>query len=252
MSPTLATRADKLLVARGLFESRARAQAAIEAGLVSANGAPVRKASELVPADAQIESSASHPYVSRGGVKLAAALDAFAIDPLGQICLDVGSSTGGFTDVLLKRGAAHVFAIDTGRGQIHASLHGHDAITLMEGVDVRTVLPGHLTCHGGPVSPAFAVIDVSFISLTLVLPAVAGLLAPAARIVALVKPQFEVGRGHIGKNGLVKDESARLSAVVTAEAAVTGAGFRLAGQMQSPITGGEGNVEYLVAATRGC
>lgn len=237
------TRADVLLVARGLFESRARARAAIEAGLVSADGAPVRKPSELIADHAAIMAEPAHPYVSRGGVKLVAALDAFGIDPAGRHALDVGSSTGGFTDVLLRRGARFVTAIDTGRDQLHPSLRGHPAIRLLEGVDVRVMEPLE------PV-PDLAAIDVSFISLRLVLPAVSALLAPRADIVALVKPQFEVGKAQIGKKGLVKDEGVRREGVEGVQAAATSLGWSLQGLIESPITGGDGNVEYLLGLTR--
>ncbi len=240
------SRADKLLVAHGLFESRARAQAAIEAGLVSADGIVVKKASDMVADVAAIVASAVHPYVSRGGIKLAAALDAFGLDAGGRTCLDVGASTGGFTDVLLRRGAACVIAVDTGRDQLHPSLKGHPAIISLEGVDVRALAPSALI-H----IPDLAVVDVSFISLKLVLPPLSRLLAAKADLIALIKPQFEVGRGHIGKKGLVKDEAARLEAVASVEATARELGWMVRGTMVSPITGGDGNIEYLLVATRG-
>jgi 23S rRNA (cytidine1920-2'-O)/16S rRNA (cytidine1409-2'-O)-methyltransferase len=240
-----ATRADVLLVARGFFESRARARAAIEAGLVSANGALVLKPSALIESDAPITAEAPHPYVSRGGVKLAAALDHFAIDPSGLAALDVGSSTGGFTDVLIRRGARHVVAIDSGRDQLHPSLRGDPRISLFEGQDVRDFDRAAM-----PAPAALAVADVSFISFTLVLPALTALLAPRARMVALVKPQFEVGPARIGKNGIVKDPAARLEAVNRVAEAVRAQGWTVTGVMESPITGGEGNLEYLLAAAR--
>ncbi len=238
-------RADVVLVTLGLFESRARARAAIEAGLVTADGRPVRKPSETLSPGAAIIAAPAHPYVSRGGVKLAAALDAFAIDPRDRICLDVGSSTGGFTDVLLKRGAAQVIAVDTGRDQLHPSLRTEPRLVSLEGCDVRRLEPSAI-----PGLPALAVIDVSFISLRLVLPAVSALLAPRADLIGLVKPQFEVGKARIGKNGVVKDEAARRDALDAIEAAASALGWQVRGMIESPIAGGEGNVEYLIAAVR--
>ena len=238
------SRADLLLVERGLFESRARAQAAIAAGLVSADGVVLRKASETVPDTAEIAAQAPHPYVSRGGVKLAAALDAFGFDPAGLSCLDVGASTGGFSDVLLRRGAAHVHAVDVGRSQLHESLHGHARLTSLESQDIRTLDPALL---GEP--PALAVIDVSFISLKLVLPAVAKLLAPKSQLVALVKPQFETKRSAL-KKGVLRDEA--LQEAISAEIAELTAelGFRVSGPIPSPIEGGDGNREFLIGGAR--
>ena len=166
-------RVDRLLVARGLFESRARAQAAIAAGLVTADGVAVRKASDEISTRAVIAATPEHPYVSRGGVKLAAALDHFSIEVKGRICLDVGASTGGFTEVLLARGARHVYAVDVGHGQLHSRLHGRSDVFSIEQTDIRTLDPARL-----PEQPDFATIDVSFISLKLVLPAVSELLTP--------------------------------------------------------------------------
>lgn len=238
------SRADQLLVERGLFESRARAQAAIAAGLVTANGAAVRKASEMLASDAVITAEAPHPYVSRGGLKLAAALDAFGFDPAGKVCIDIGASTGGFTDVLLKRGAAHVYAVDVGREQLHASLRGDPRVTSLEAQDIRAFSPDSL-----PEVPALAAIDVSFISLKLVLPAAATLLAPQACIAALVKPQFEAGRAAL-KKGVVRDEAVHER--VCAEIATTMAelGFRVSGPIPSPVAGGDGNREFLLGGRR--
>lgn len=238
-------RADVLLVARGLCESRAQAQAAIAAGLVTANGQLVRKASEGVPGNAIVTAEKPHPFVSRGGVKLVAALDAFAIDPAGLACLDVGSSTGGFTDALLQRGAAHVTAIDTGTGQMHERLRGRREIALHESTDVRQFDPNLLGMR-----PQLAVIDVSFISVTKVLPAVSALVAERAALIALIKPQFEVGKGALAKGGLVKDEAARQGAVAAVCAALDELGWATSPVMDSPLTGGDGNCEYLVSATR--
>ena len=184
-------RADRLLVERGLFESRARAQAAIAAGLVTADGRPVRKASEEISCTAVIEAKPAHAYVSRGGVKLAAALDHFQLDVTDRICLDVGASTGGFTEVLILRGAKRVYAVDVGRDQLHRSLRGRDEIVSLEETDIRALDRLRL-----PDRPDFATVDVSFISLKLVLPAIGNLLTPRAALLALIKPQFEAGRGR--------------------------------------------------------
>jgi len=237
-------RADLLLVERGLFESRARAQAAIAAGLVSADGVVLRKASETIAATAEIAAQAPHPYVSRGGVKLAAALDAFGFEPRGLVCLDVGASTGGFSDVLLRRGAAHVHAIDVGQSQLHASLQGHPRLTSLEGQDIRTLDP-----QGFASPPTLAVIDVSFISLHLVLPAVAKLLAPRARLVALVKPQFETKRSAL-KKGVLRDEVLQQQICAEIADAAAGLGFTVRGVIPSPIAGGDGNREFLLGAER--
>jgi 23S rRNA (cytidine1920-2'-O)/16S rRNA (cytidine1409-2'-O)-methyltransferase len=233
-------RADMLLVARGLFESRARARAAIEAGLVVADGQMVLKPSAMLAPETQILAEAPHPYVSRGGVKLAAGLDAFGIDPAGAVCLDVGASTGGFTDVLLRRGAHAVTCVDTGRGQLHPAIKADARAVSLEGQDIRQMEKNWLA---EPV--ALAVIDVSFISLKLVLPAVARLVAPDACVIALIKPQFEVGKGRIGKNGVVSDETSRIIAVAEVREAALTLGWREIGLIDSPITGGDGNREYL-------
>lgn len=233
-----------MLVERGFFESRARAQAAIAAGLVSADGRPVRKASEMVAQNAELIAEAPHPYVSRGGLKLAGAFDAFGFDPQGLTCLDVGSSTGGFTDLLLKRGARHVVAVDVGRDQLHASLCADPRVTSFEGQDIRTLAPEAL-----PERPGLAAIDVSFISLKLVLPAVAALLAPTAGIAALIKPQFEAGRAAL-KKGIVRDEAIQRQVCDEIVAALQALGFAVQGLIPSPIEGGDGNREFLVGARR--
>ena len=181
-------RADRLLVERGLFESRAKAQAAIEAGLVRAGGKPVRKASEEIATDSEIEASPAHPYVSRGGLKLAPALNHFGFDPAGRVSLDVGASTGGFTDVLLRAGAMRVYAVDVGTAQLHASLRADPRVVSFEQMDIRKLDGAKLDPP-----PDFAVVDVSFIALKLVLPAVTALLKRPSNLVALVKPQFEIG-----------------------------------------------------------
>lgn len=238
-------RADLLLVELGLFDSRARARAAIEAGLVTADGAPVAKPAQIIARGARISAAAPHPYVSRGGVKLAAALDAFGINPRGLPCLDVGASTGGFSDCLLQRGAAHVTAVDTGRGQLHERLKGDPHVTAHESCDIRAFQPDAALPR-----PRLAVIDVSFISVRLVLPAVARLLAPEAWLVALVKPQFEVGKGRVGRGGIVKDVAARAQAAQDVRETLVSLGFTILGVIDSPIAGGDGNVEQLIGARR--
>src|SRR5580698_8608849 len=198
---TTRERVDRLLVARGLFESRARAQAAIAAGRVTADGIVVRKTSDEISAVAVIVAEPEHPYVSRGGVKLAGALDHFGLDVTGRICLDVGASTGGFTEMLLARGARRVYAVDVGTGQLHSRLRGHGDIVSIEQTDIRGLDPSLV-----PGPPDFATVDVSFISLKLVLPAVGKFLAPRAQFLALIKPQFEASRSHL-KKGIVRDEN---------------------------------------------
>ena len=192
-------RVDRLLVERGLFESRAKAQAAIDAGLVAANDVPVTKASAEIPLDAALRAKPAHPFVSRGGVKLAAALDHFGFDPAGLTCLDVGASTGGFTDALLRRGARRVYAIDVGHDQLHPSLRGRPQVVSIEGTDIRKLVPERIERP-----PALVLIDVSFISLKLVLPPALALAQPPAKLIALIKPQFEAGRAQI-KKGIVRD-----------------------------------------------
>jgi 23S rRNA (cytidine1920-2'-O)/16S rRNA (cytidine1409-2'-O)-methyltransferase len=235
-------RADQLLVERGLFESRTRAQAAIAAGLVSVNGIVLRKPSGGVPADAVIEAAPEHPFVSRGALKLVAALDHFGISPEERVCLDVGASTGGFTEVLLARGAALVYAVDVGHGQLHARLRErHDVISLEE-TDIRALDPARL-----PRQPDLAVVDVSFISLKLVLPALERLLRRPAALVALIKPQFEAGRKHL-KKGVVRDAAIRTAVCDDIAAFAAALGWQVAGVIRSPIEGGEGNKEFLMGA----
>src|ERR1700750_2367909 len=192
-------RADVLLVERGLFESRARAQAAIEAGLVTANDKPVLKGSEGIPADAALQAEPAHPYVSRGGVKLSGALERYPLEIEDHVCLDVGASTGGFTEVLLANGAAMVFSIDVGTGQLHPSLQGHPRIISMEQTDIR-----HFEGKRLPQRPDVVVIDVSFISLKSVLPVALSLAAAPMHLLALIKPQFEAARKN-SKRGIIRD-----------------------------------------------
>lgn len=235
-------RADLLLVERGLFESRARAQAAIAAGLVTADGAVVRKPSAEIADDAVLEAAPAHPYVSRGGIKLAAALDHGAIAVAGRVCLDVGASTGGFTDVLLERGARRVYAVDVGHGQLHPRLRGHPQVVSLEGSDIRALGPL-------PESPDLVVIDVSFISLKLVVPAALRLAAPAADIVALIKPQFEVTRSDL-KKGIVRDAALHRAVCDDIAAFLGTQGCDVGAILPSPIAGGDGNREFFVIARR--
>ncbi|HVJ70221.1 MAG TPA: TlyA family RNA methyltransferase, partial [Sphingomicrobium sp.] len=225
-------RADVVLVERGFFASRARAQEAIAAGLVTVNGTVVRKASDAVPEEAVITAEQPHPYVSRGGLKLAAALDAFQIDPKDRICLDIGASTGGFTEVLLTRGAAHVYAVDVGHSQLHPTIVGNARVTNLEGTDARALNTTHI-----PRTPDLLVSDVSVISLKLVLPAVVALLKPRADLAVLVKPQFEAGRDHV-KKGIVRDEAVHRAVCEDMTAFVASLGFTIIGLVPSPIEGG--------------
>lgn len=236
-------RADRLLVEAGHFESRARAQAAIEAGLVRADGVVVRRSSDMIARGAAIVAEAPHPYVSRGGLKLAAALDAFGIDPAGRTCLDIGASTGGFTDVLLRRGAGFVHAVDVGRFQLHPSLAADPRVAAREATDARSLTP-----FSEP--PSLLVIDVSFISLRLVLPPLVPLLAPGAALAALIKPQFEAGREHVGRGGLVRDEAVQDAVCAAIRDLVASLGFTVRGLIPSPVEGGDGNREFLIGAVR--
>lgn len=237
-------RADRLLVERGLFESRAKAQAAIAAGLVTADGAPVRKASDEISVDANIQAAPEHPWVSRGGVKLAAALDHFGIDPKGRVCLDVGASTGGFTQVLAERGARRVYAVDVGRGQLHPSLRGRPEIVSIEATDIRALTPALL-----PESPDLITVDASFISLKLVLPAALALARKPAHLLALIKPQFEAGRAHV-KKGIVRDPDIHRAVCDDISAFVAGLGWTALGVIPSPVTGSDGNREFFIGAKR--
>ncbi|MGO9673779.1 MAG: TlyA family RNA methyltransferase [Methylocella sp.] len=237
-------RADLALVERKLFESRAKAQEAISAGGVRVDGRLVRKASELIDAGASIEAAAPHPWVSRGGVKLAAALDAFGFDPAGLLCLDIGASTGGFAHVLLARGAAAVVAVDVGRGQLHSDIASDPRVTSHEATDARNLGAGDLQ-----EPPRLVTCDVSFISLVLVLPAVLPLAAPDARLVALIKPQFEAGPAHVVK-GIVKDPQTHDEVCKRIETLIQSLGWRIDGLIPSPIEGGDGNREFLIGASR--
>ena len=236
------TRADLALVEQGLAPSRERARALILAGEVLADDRPVEKAGDLISAGAVLRlRSAPMPYVSRGGLKLAHALATFALDVRGLTAADVGASTGGFTDCLLQAGAARVFCIDVGYGQLAAKIANDPRVTVLDRVNVRNAAPDLL-----PAPADLAVVDVSFISLTLVLPALPALLRRAAPVVALVKPQFEVGRARIGKGGIVRDEAARAEALTDVAQKARALGYTVLADTVSPITGGKGNVEFLL------
>jgi 23S rRNA (cytidine1920-2'-O)/16S rRNA (cytidine1409-2'-O)-methyltransferase len=243
--PSSRKRIDVLLVERGLFESRARARAAIEAGLVSANDKQVLKASETIATDAVLQAQAAHPFVSRGGVKLAGALEQYPIDIENHVCLDAGASTGGFTEVLLANGASMVFAIDVGHGQLHPSLHDHPKIVSMEGIDIRSLEGKRL-----PARPDIVVIDVSFISLKAVLPVALALAAAPMHLLALIKPQFEAARKH-SKRGIVRDAAVHQAICDDISAFVASLGCTDIRVFPSPISGGDGNIEFFVGARRG-
>jgi 23S rRNA (cytidine1920-2'-O)/16S rRNA (cytidine1409-2'-O)-methyltransferase len=236
-------RLDKLLVERGLCDSRTRAQALILAGEVVVGDHAVDKPGTLVDADApvRLKGSAANPYVSRGGLKLRAALDAFPITVTETICLDVGASTGGFTDCLLQAGAQRVYALDVGYGQLAWKLVNDARVVVMDRQNIRKLEPGQI-----PEPIDLAVADCSFVSLTKVLPHLPALLRPGADVVVLVKPQFEVGRERVGKGGIVRDESARKDALALIEANAREQAFEVRGHIESPITGRDGNREWLL------
>ena len=238
-------RADRLLVQRGLFESRAKAQAAIAAGLVTADAAPVRKASEEIAVDAALTAAPAFTWVSRGGVKLAAALDRFGLDVASRVCLDVGASTGGFTEVLLARGAQRVYAVDVGTGQLHPRMRERPEIVSMEETDIRTLDPAALAER-----PTFITIDVSFISLKLVLPAALALAARPADVVALIKPQFEVPRPE-NKKGIVRSAAVHRRVCEGIESFAASLGLERITLCESEITGGDGNREFFLCAHLG-
>lgn len=234
-------RLDVALAERGMAPSRARAQAWIIAGKVTVDGQKVTKAGAQVKADAVIEvAEPDHPYVSRGALKLEAALDTFAIDPSGLDCLDVGASTGGFTDLMLSRGARRVIALDVGRGQLDWRLRTDARVTVMEGINARHLGPDDL-----PFKAGLATMDLSFISLRLVAPALLPHLEAGGHLVCLVKPQFEAGRDQVGKGGIVRDEAVRRKVIDDTIAAVAEIGFELIGVIPSPIRGQKGNQEEL-------
>ncbi|MBY0564684.1 MAG: TlyA family RNA methyltransferase [Hyphomonadaceae bacterium] len=237
-------RADLLLLTKGLVESRAKAQAAIAAGGVRANGAVVARASDLVDAEASLEVAPPHPWVSRGGVKLAHALDVFGVDPGGRTCLDIGASTGGFTEVLLNRGANRVYAVDVGHGQMHPSLRDDPRVVMLERTDARALTRDHV-----PDLPSLIVCDVSFIGAAKALDVPLSLASPQAELIALIKPQFEAGPGA-RKGGVLSETRAR-EAAEAAIAALDGLhGFTRVDAIASPILGGDGNQEFLYFASR--
>ena len=238
-------RADIALTERGLVKSRSRAKLLITEGKVTCNGKPLTKPSELI-GDSDVLTLEDIPFVGRGGLKLAGALAQFPLDLNGRVCMDIGASTGGFTDCMLQNGAAKVYAVDVGHGQLDAALCAHPDVVNLEGTDIRDMTPEDLT-----ETPDFAGIDVSFISLRLVLPAVYALLAEEADCTALIKPQFEAGRARIGKHGIVKSAKAHVQVLSDILAFAQETGFVPSGLCVSPIQGGDGNTEYLVWLTKG-
>lgn len=239
-------RLDRLLADRGIAESRERAQAMILAGQVLVNDLKQDKAGALIPEDAEIRIlGETLPYVSRGGLKLEAALREFRIDVSGRVALDVGASTGGFTDCLLQHGASKVYALDVGYGQMAWKIRQDPRVVVIERVNIREARPSLI-----PEPADIAVIDVSFISLEKVIPSVLSFLKPESLLVALIKPQFEVGKEHVGKGGIVRDEEARNAAVDRIAAFIRNSGLEVKGIIPSPVTGQDGNVEFLVHARR--
>lgn len=247
MTKPLKQRADQLLVERGLAESRARAQALIMAGQVYSGTRRIDKAGQTLPSDAHLAvKGQDHPWVSRGGIKLVHGLDHFAIDPAGLVCLDLGASTGGFTDVLLARGAARVYAVDVGQGQLAWKLRGDPRVVVLEKTNAR-----YLTSDQVPEPVGLITCDASFIGLRTLLPAPLALAAPGARLVALIKPQFEVGKERVGKGGVVRDPALHREVCEEIRAWLSALpGWRVLGLTESPITGPEGNREFLIAAER--
>jgi 23S rRNA (cytidine1920-2'-O)/16S rRNA (cytidine1409-2'-O)-methyltransferase len=245
-SGTRKERLDLLLVEMGFFDSRERAQAGVMAGVVSVDGQPAMKPGVRYPRGAVLSVAAPpHPYVGRGGLKLERAFDEWDIDVAGAVCADIGASTGGFTDLMLMRGAGKVYAIDVGYGQLDWKLRNDERVVNMERTNVR-----YLDTSLIDEKPSFIAIDVSFISLKLVLPVAVSLLTGGGQIVALVKPQFEAGRGQVGKKGVVRDESVRREALARARGFAEENGLTVTGATESPITGAKGNVEYLMRCER--
>ena len=247
MSKLPKLRADQLLVVRGLAESRTRAQALILAGTVFSGETKLAKSGQTLPADAPLEvRGRDHPWVSRGGIKLAHALNHFALDPAGATAIDIGSSTGGFTDVLLSKGAAHVFAVDSGTNQLAWRLRQDPRVTVLEQTSARILTPAQI------VQPCnWVVCDASFIGLAKVLEVPLRLAAPVCQLVALIKPQFEVGRGEVGKGGVVRDPALHQRVCGEVSDWLSSLGWTVHGIVPSPITGPEGNVEFLIWASRG-
>lgn len=242
------SRLDELLVARGLAENRTRAQALVMAGLVFSGEKRLEKSGQRVADDIAIDvRGREHPWVSRGGVKLAHGLEHFRIDPAGLVCLDVGSSTGGFTDVLLQKGARKVYAVDVGHGQLDWKLREDVRVVVMERTNARDLDAAKI-----PEPVQLIVSDVSFIGLEVALPAALALAAPGGKLIALIKPQFEVGKGEVGKGGIVRDPALHEKVCTRIEAWLGGLpGWRVLGLTESPISGADGNKEFLIAAERG-
>jgi hemolysin TlyA family protein len=236
-------RVDQLLVDRGMVESRSRAQALVMAGLVLSGGKRVDKPGAQLAEDAPLElKGQDHPWVSRGGLKLVEALDRFGLDPAGRVAVDVGASTGGFTDVLLSRGAARVYAVDVGHGQLAWKLRTDQRVVVLERTNAR-----HLTAEHIPEAVDMVVCDASFIGLETVLPAALGLVRPGAVLVALIKPQFEVGKGRVGKGGVVREPELHAEVCDRIRTWLAARpGWSVAGLCESPITGPEGNREFLI------
>lgn len=236
-------RVDQLLVERGMVESRSRAQALVMAGLVLSGGKRVDKPGQQLTEDAPLElKGQDHPWVSRGGLKLVEALDRFAIDPTGKVAVDVGASTGGFTDVLLTRGATKVYAVDVGHGQLAWKLRSDDRVVVLERTNAR-----YLTAEHIPEPMDMVVCDASFIGLETVLPTAMGFARPGAYLVALIKPQFEVGKGRVGKGGVVREPELHDEVCERIEAWLAARpGWQVVGLCESPITGPEGNKEFLI------
>ena len=247
MAKTARQRADQALVARGLAETRSKAQALIMAGVVFSGESRIDKPGQPIADDAALTlRGQDHPWVSRGGLKLEKALDHFAIDPAGLVCLDLGASTGGFTDVLLARGAARVYAVDVGHGQLAWRLRNDPRVVVLERTNAR-----YLTCAEVPEPVDLVVCDASFIGLETLLPAPLALTASGARLVALIKPQFEVGKGRVGKGGVVRDPVLHAEVCRRIERWLAAQpGWRVQGLTESPILGPEGNKEFLIAAVK--
>lgn len=247
MSKAPKIRVDQLLVERGHAESRTRAQALVLAGTVFSGETKIAKPGQTLPADAPLDvRGRDHPWVSRGGIKLAHAIEAFGLDPSGVTAMDIGSSTGGFTDVLLSKGAAHVFAVDSGTNQLAWKLRQDPRVTVLEQTSARILTPDLITA---PCS--WVVCDASFISLAKVLDVPLRLAAPQCQLVALIKPQFEVGRGEVGKGGVVRDSALHARVCDEVRTWLEGLGWQVQGIVESPIKGPEGNIEFLIAARRG-
>ena len=242
---TTRIRLDALLVHKGLVESREKARALILAGQVDVGGHGAQKAGTMVNVDTEVRViGPDHPWVSRGGLKLVQALDAFGIDVTGAMALDIGASTGGFTDVLLQRGARHVIALDVGHSQLHWKIRSDPRVTVIEGANARHLVRADLPGLGEGAN--IVTIDVSFISLGLIFPVLPPLLAPGAKVVALVKPQFEAGRKDVGKKGVVSDPEVHTRVVASVTALAADIGLERRGLVDSPITGAQGNKEFLM------